>query len=44
MHGSIAGVNGTADRRGYINQLGACRLEELGVKQHAYAAQADFGY
>jgi glutaconate CoA-transferase subunit A len=37
-------VNSTADRRAYMNQLGACRVEELGVKQHAYAAQADFGY
>jgi glutaconate CoA-transferase, subunit A len=37
-------VNSTADRCAYINQLGACRVEELGVKQHAYAAQADFGY
>jgi len=32
------------DRRAYMNQLGACRVEELGVKQHAYAAQTDFGY
>ena len=37
-------VFATADRRAYVNQLGACRVEELGVKQHAYAAQADFGY
>jgi len=37
-------VYSTADRRGYMNQLGACRVEELGVKHHAYAAQADFGY
>jgi glutaconate CoA-transferase, subunit A len=37
-------VHSTADRRAYMNQLGACRVEELGVKQHAYAAQADFGY
>jgi glutaconate CoA-transferase subunit A len=37
-------VYNTADRRAYMNQLGACRVEELGVKQHAYAAQADFGY
>jgi glutaconate CoA-transferase, subunit A len=37
-------VYGTADRRAYMNQLGACRVDELGVKQHAYAAQADFGY
>src|SRR5438874_1735168 len=27
------------DRRAYINQLGGCRVDELGVKQHAYAAQ-----
>lgn len=37
-------VKGVSDRRAYMNQLGACRVEELGVKQHAYAAQADFGY
>src|SRR5580704_15059740 len=37
-------VYGTADRRAYMNQLGACRVDDLGVKQHAYAAQADFGY
>jgi glutaconate CoA-transferase subunit A len=37
-------VYGAADRRAYMNQLGACRVDELGVKQHAYAAQADFGY
>jgi len=37
-------VYSTADRRAYVNQLGACRVEELGVKQHAYAAQTDFGY
>ena len=37
-------VYGVRDRREYMNQLGACRVEELGVKQHAYAAQADFGY
>ncbi|MGC1437642.1 MAG: CoA-transferase [Terriglobales bacterium] len=37
-------VYSTADRRAYMNQLGACRVEELGVKHHAYAAQADFGY
>ncbi len=33
-----------ADRRAYVNQLGTCRVDDLGVKQHAYAAQADFGY
>jgi len=37
-------VYGVSDRRAYMNQLGACRVEELGVKQHAYAAQTDFGY
>jgi glutaconate CoA-transferase, subunit A len=37
-------VYGVADRRAYMNQLGACRVEELGVKEHAYAAQTDFGY
>jgi glutaconate CoA-transferase subunit A len=37
-------VFSTTDRRAYMNQLGACRVDELGVKSHAYAAQADFGY
>lgn len=37
-------VYGVPDRRAYMNQMGACRVDELGVKQHAYAAQADFGY
>jgi glutaconate CoA-transferase, subunit A len=37
-------VYSTTDRRAYENQLGAHRVEELGVKQHAYAAQTDFGY
>jgi glutaconate CoA-transferase subunit A len=37
-------VFGTSDRRAYMNQLGACRVDDLGVKQHAYAAQTDFGY
>jgi glutaconate CoA-transferase subunit A len=32
------------DRRAYMNQLGACRVEDLEVKRHAYAAQADFGF
>jgi len=32
------------DRQAYIEQLGTDRVEALGVKQHAYAAQADFGY
>jgi glutaconate CoA-transferase subunit A len=33
-----------ADRQAYIEQLGTDRIETFGVKQHAYAAQADFGY
>jgi glutaconate CoA-transferase subunit A len=37
-------THNVADRRAYMNQLGACRAEELGVKQHAYAVQTDFGY
>ena len=37
-------VYGIPDRRAYLNQLGGCRVEQLGVKQHAYAARADFGY
>jgi glutaconate CoA-transferase, subunit A len=37
-------VYGVSDRKAYINQLGGCRVEELAVKQHAYAAQTDFGY
>jgi glutaconate CoA-transferase subunit A len=37
-------VHDVTDRREYVNQLGACRVEELGVKQHAYAAPTDYGY
>ncbi|MGH9536296.1 MAG: CoA transferase subunit A [Terriglobales bacterium] len=37
-------VYSIADRRAYMNQLGACRVEELGVKRHAFAAQTDYGY
>ncbi|HEY1273146.1 MAG TPA: CoA-transferase [Terriglobales bacterium] len=37
-------VYGVPDRRAYMNHLGGCRVEDLGVKRHAYAAQADFGY
>jgi glutaconate CoA-transferase, subunit A len=33
-----------SDRRAYMNRLGACRVEELGVKRHACAAATDFGY
>ena len=37
-------VRGIPDRQSYVDQLGVDRLEALAVKQHAYAAQADFGY
>jgi glutaconate CoA-transferase subunit A len=37
-------VYGVADRRAYMNQLGGCRVDDLSVKQHAYAAQTDYGY
>jgi glutaconate CoA-transferase, subunit A len=37
-------VYGVADRREYVNQLGGCRVDDFAVKQHAYAAPADFGY
>ena len=37
-------VLGVPDRSAYLDQLGADRIEDLAVKQHAYAAQADFGY
>jgi glutaconate CoA-transferase, subunit A len=37
-------VNGVADRGEYAKQLGQSRVEELGVKQHAYAAATDYGY
>jgi glutaconate CoA-transferase subunit A len=37
-------VYDVTDRRAYMNQLGACRVEELSVKQHAYAVQTDYGY
>jgi glutaconate CoA-transferase subunit A len=37
-------VYGVRDRETYVEQLGTARVEDLGVKQHAYAAQADFGY
>lgn len=32
------------DRKAYMDQLGACRADTLGVKEHAYSAPADFGY
>jgi glutaconate CoA-transferase subunit A len=37
-------VDAVKDRREYMNLVGACRQQELEVKRHAYAAQADFGY
>ena len=37
-------VYGISDRREYMSQLGACRVDNLAVRQHAFAAQADFGY
>jgi glutaconate CoA-transferase, subunit A len=37
-------VHGVADRKAYVNQLGACRVEDLAVKHHAYAAPTEFGY
>ncbi len=33
-----------ADRAAYAEQLGRDRLADLGVKQHSYAAQTDYGY
>ena len=37
-------VYGVAGRQSYIEQLGASRVEALGVKRNAYAAPTDFGY
>ncbi|HEX3740495.1 MAG TPA: CoA-transferase [Terriglobales bacterium] len=37
-------VHSVPDRQTYLDQLGANRVAALEVKQHAYAAQADFGY
>jgi len=37
-------VHGVGDRGGYVRLLGGDRVAELGVKQHAYAAQTDYGY
>ena len=41
---SLKWVYGVQDRAGYVKELGDCRVKELGVKNHAYAAAADFGY
>lgn len=37
-------VYGVAGRPEYVNRLGENRAQDLEVKQHAYAAQTDFGY
>jgi len=37
-------VLGVPNRREYMNLLGACRVEALGVRQHAFSVPADFGY
>ena len=37
-------VYSVKDCQAYTERLGADRVRSLGVKQHAYAAQADFGY
>jgi glutaconate CoA-transferase, subunit A len=37
-------IYGVKDRDAYAERLGADRVRNLGVKQHAYAAQTDFGY
>lgn len=37
-------VQGVPDRQAYLARLAAGRIESLEVRQHAYAAQADFGY
>lgn len=37
-------IHGPAGRDEYCRQLGSTRLAELQVKQHAYAAETDYGY
>jgi glutaconate CoA-transferase subunit A len=37
-------IYGVRNREEYLDQLGTERIEKLSVKQHAYAAPADFGY
>jgi glutaconate CoA-transferase, subunit A len=37
-------IHGVADREDYARLLGGTRLQELGVKKHAYAAATDYGY
>jgi glutaconate CoA-transferase subunit A len=44
QHWLVRWVTGVANRREYTNLLGACRVDALGVKEHAFSALADFGY
>src|SRR5690242_4396702 len=37
-------VYGVEDCAAYARQLGSTRVDDLGVKQHAYAAETDYGY
>jgi glutaconate CoA-transferase subunit A len=37
-------VYGVSDREQYVKKVGSGRLASLAVKNHAYAAQADFGF
>ena len=37
-------VYGMSDRKEYVAKLGAERLRSLGIKNHAFAAPADFGF
>jgi glutaconate CoA-transferase, subunit A len=37
-------IHSRTDRCDYVQLLGQCRVESLGVKKHAYAAPADYGY
>jgi glutaconate CoA-transferase subunit A len=37
-------IHGVTDREEYGKLLGSARLQELAVKQHAYAAATDYGY
>jgi glutaconate CoA-transferase subunit A len=37
-------IRGVRDREAYAELLGSKRIDDLGVKQHAYAAQTDYGY
>ena len=37
-------VYNVSDREAYLEQLDPERIDGLGIKQHAYAAQVDFGY